>query len=333
MFQNIKVDVIYHNTNTDFEMEFNLCGCCRMRLLTDKTPDKKSLVHSLARAVSRSRIIIVVGSLFGEENIISVVGEAINSGVSTIDNSLYGIKASEEVSILKGSTPLITSEGFFGGCIVESGPQTMILLSQNRNIRKTVLNSLIHPYIEELYASDLKADGKKEEAEMVVDFGDEATKTEAVSDQSFENEDIASEDELIEEVDEESEESEQSVLEADVQSHEEPEEAEPIEYTVEKEESEPINEPDVFVMTNENIYGEEFEYDDIYADSSEDAYSYKPLQGNGGFKVPILIISILLLVLLALLCYCIFYVPSSEGVSAAEYIKDIYDTLFPATKV
>ena len=30
MFQNLKVDVIYYKTNTDFEMEFNLCGCCRM---------------------------------------------------------------------------------------------------------------------------------------------------------------------------------------------------------------------------------------------------------------------------------------------------------------
>ncbi|MEE1055109.1 MAG: hypothetical protein U0L36_04660, partial [Acutalibacteraceae bacterium] len=67
MFQIIKVDIIYYQTNTDFEMEFNLCGCCRMRLLTDNAPDKKTLVHSLARAVSRSRVIIIVGNLFGEE--------------------------------------------------------------------------------------------------------------------------------------------------------------------------------------------------------------------------------------------------------------------------
>ena len=38
----MKVDVIYYKTNTDFEMEFNLCGCCRMRLLTDKAPDRKT---------------------------------------------------------------------------------------------------------------------------------------------------------------------------------------------------------------------------------------------------------------------------------------------------
>ena len=47
MFQNLKVDVIYYKTNSDFEMEFNLCGCCRMRLLSDKTPDKKTMIMSL----------------------------------------------------------------------------------------------------------------------------------------------------------------------------------------------------------------------------------------------------------------------------------------------
>ena len=47
MLQNIKVDIIYYKTATDFEMEFNLCGCCRMRLLTDKAPDRRSMVQNL----------------------------------------------------------------------------------------------------------------------------------------------------------------------------------------------------------------------------------------------------------------------------------------------
>lgn len=50
MFYNIKSDIIYYKTATDFELEFNLCGTCRMRLLSDKMQDKKSFVHSLARA-------------------------------------------------------------------------------------------------------------------------------------------------------------------------------------------------------------------------------------------------------------------------------------------
>lgn len=57
MFQNIKVDIIYFKTYTDFELEFTFAAAAVCGLLTDKAPDKKTLVHSLARAVSRSRVI------------------------------------------------------------------------------------------------------------------------------------------------------------------------------------------------------------------------------------------------------------------------------------
>ncbi len=155
MLQNMKVDIIYYKSNSDFEMEFNLCGCCRMRLLTDKSPDRKTMVHSLARAVSRSRIIMIVGSLFGETGALPTVSEAIGIGLSSIDNKTYGIKSEEEIKIISGATPLVTPDGFFGGCIIESGPQTLILISDNKTVRKEIMHSLIHPYIEELYANEL----------------------------------------------------------------------------------------------------------------------------------------------------------------------------------
>ena len=337
MFQNMKVDVIYHNVNTDFEMEFNLCGCCRMRLLTDKTPDKKALVHSLARAVSRSRIIIVVGNLFGEEGIVSLVGEAIKSGVSTIDNNLYGIKATEDVSVLKGSTPLITNEGFFGGCIVESGPQTMILLSKNRSVRKAILSSLIHPYIEELYASDLAADSKTEiepVSELKVETPDDTMILEGISDEEEKAfEPVAdkaayeeTETDVYEEVSETAvvEEAEEAADTNVVAGEHE------VGQTQEETPEDIPMESDTFVLSA----------DDVYSYSENDNYQwreeYEPPQRaskSNDFKWPILIGTIMLLVLLAVLCYCIFFVPSSEGVSAGEYIKDIFDTLFPASQV
>ena len=57
MLYNLRSDIIYYKSGSDFELEFNLCGCCRMRLLTAKPSNKKTFVHSLARAVSRSRVI------------------------------------------------------------------------------------------------------------------------------------------------------------------------------------------------------------------------------------------------------------------------------------
>lgn len=150
MLKNIKVDIIYYLISSDFEMEFNLCGCCRMRLLTDKATDKKSFVGMLARAVSRSRVIIGCGALFGDNGLISTVASAIAKPLTAADNAAYGIKTDDKINIIKGSTPLVTPDGLFGGCIIESGPQTIILLSESKSIRKIVMKNLIHPYIEQM---------------------------------------------------------------------------------------------------------------------------------------------------------------------------------------
>ena len=45
MLYNLRSDIIYYKSSSDFELEFNLCGCCRMRLLTDKPSNKKAFVH------------------------------------------------------------------------------------------------------------------------------------------------------------------------------------------------------------------------------------------------------------------------------------------------
>ncbi len=150
MAQNLKVDIIYHRSSSDFEMEFNLCGCCRMRMLSDKTNDKKGFVKALARDVARSRVIIACGPLFGADGLINVVGIAIGNGTTVCDNKTYGIMGEEQISIINGSTPLVTPDGYFGGCIIESGPQTIILLTENKTFRKAIMQNLIHPYIEEI---------------------------------------------------------------------------------------------------------------------------------------------------------------------------------------
>lgn len=150
MIQNVKVDIIYFKTQTDFEMEFNLSGCCRMRLLTDKAPNKKILINQLVRAVSRSKIIMITGSLFGEDSIIETASKAISKPIEKLDNAKFGIDENEHIEIIKDSIPLVSSDGIFGGCIIEQGPQTLILLSDNKNIRKNIMNNLIHSYIKEL---------------------------------------------------------------------------------------------------------------------------------------------------------------------------------------
>lgn len=154
MLQNVKVDVVYFSKASDFEMEFNLCGCCRMRLLTEKGDGTvKRFVENLATAVSRSRVIIACGPITGENSIIKTVATAINAPLSKTDNAAFGISSSENIEIIEGSLPLVTSESVFGGCVIESGPQSIILLTEDKAIRKNLMKNLIHPYIADLSVS------------------------------------------------------------------------------------------------------------------------------------------------------------------------------------
>lgn len=356
MFQNIKTDIIYYKTNTDFEMEFNLCGCCRMRLLTDKSSDRKNLIGNLSRAVSRSRIIMVVGALFGEEGIINVVSNAIGKGVATVDNNAYGINSSEEIEIIDGSTPLVTQEGIFGGCIIESGPQTMILVSDSKNIRKSIMNSLIHPYIEELYAGELTANSasaeeSEEPEEQEIEQENTCETEETVEEETIENTESQSEEVVSEETNEEESVLEENVLEDE--PNEDETETETSEIPLVMEEEVEVSGGMVFETDEEVIkpqpeetfelfaeakkirkkeakyyneaYGD-FELDDagLVADDDGEQF-YNP---NPSLNVAMTIIVAIILVLLAILCFCIFYVPTKEGISASEFVKSIFETLF-----
>ncbi len=349
MVQNFKVDVIYYKTNTDFEMEFNLCGCCRMRLLTDKVSDRKTLVHSLARAVSRSRVIILVGALFGKESVLKLAAGAIGSKLVPADNKAFGISGDDEILILDGSTPLVTPEGYFGGCIVESGPQTMILLSDNKNVRKTVMNTLIHPYIEDVSASNIKKSRSSTSEQDTPDKQPEPEFAETIMD-------ITPKPNIAEEPISEAENTEANVLD-EVAEVGESEEVGVPDKSDEFEESIPIaenmtfdfgdDEPDTAPAEDENDPEPEFELlvtpeppektdaNEIIAETDEDlsienGYDFvreKPLRSRF-LNLPISIISVLMLIVLAVLCYCIFYVPSKDGIAASIYIREIFFSLF-----
>lgn len=352
MFQNIRVDIVYYNTNTDFEMEFNLCGCCRMRLLTDKVSDKKTFLHSLARAVSRSKVIIVTGKLFGDDGIISMSASAIGNKLGVVNNKNYGIDSDEEINIINGSVPLVTPEGYFGGCIVENGPQTMILISDSKNIRKSIMKTLIHPYIEELCAAELKEkaaaatpiipeqdevleENQSELPEQDIDVA-EIPQEEAPEEAEIEDEDIKAESEP-----QEGEKNEDAVIENDDSASDDDIELlggmifETDEEIYENKEESQEN-SDFFVKPlyikkrdvkriNSSYY--DFEQDEE-TDIEYEEFEVSDKVRSSSFNLPILIVSVILLLLIAFLSYCIFFVSTKYGSSAQESIREIYTTLF-----
>lgn len=342
MFQNLKVDVIYYKTNTDFEMEFNLCGCCRMRLLTDKTPDKKTMVLSLARAVNRSRVILIVGNLFGDEGIIKLAAEAIGGTTSPADNKTYGIAGDEDIQIIDGSVPLVTAEGYFGGCIIESGPQTLILLSENKNIRKAVMKTLIHPYIEELCAMELKE--KAESAAAGTNKPEEAVETQEIAEpvsEEVQAEEVGQDepdDLIINSPDEDQFEvySELEDLVVDTEDEQDIEMESLQNELLSDEDDETLVDSDMlfdentismkdFIIRNDEYYNDQETVEDLITEDETDDFIFEK---RLNLNLPIFIVTVLLLVLLVVLCYCIFYVPSKDGISASVYVREVFYTLF-----
>lgn len=147
MMTNLKLDIIYYKTSSDFELEFNLSGCCRMRIFKDKVETPKELVTTLARDVSRSRIILVVSDLVGERNGVELICSSIGYDYKAVDKASYSIKDEDEIKAPAGSLPLVTKAGQYAGCILESGKQSIIIVSSDRALRHEVMRLYIHQYI------------------------------------------------------------------------------------------------------------------------------------------------------------------------------------------
>lgn len=144
---NLKIDIIYYKTSSDFEMEFNLSGCCRMRIFKDKVDTPRGLVNALARDVARSKIIILVTDLFGDDCGIPVLAKAISLPLVAPDKDEFGIKTLEDIHIPDTAVPLVTKTGIYGGCIIESGPQSIIIVSGVRSLRHEIMKAYVHNYV------------------------------------------------------------------------------------------------------------------------------------------------------------------------------------------
>lgn len=324
MIQNLKVDIIYHLTPSDFEMEFNLCGCCRMRLLNDKTTDKKTFIKALARAVSRSRVIIACGPLFGGEGLIKTVATAIGSSTVMCDNATYGIASEEQIEIINGSTPLVTPDGYFGGCIIESGPQTIILLTENRGFRKTIMQNLIHPYVEEISYIPTKSAVPEPETQ----------ETAAVSD----SEEYITEPDL-------------DYVEEDVadNTYEAPQDEHNIDFIMDGETEEPSEKMEEVLpeippvddislnmyteIESEDEKRERYEYgytssesDDMFISESEYDQRKKSKNQFKALDISLVILVLILLLAVLSLVYFVFLKPYTMGISTSDYLKQIFNS-------
>ncbi len=325
--QNLKVDIIYHQSPSDFEMEFNLGSSCHMRLLSDKTTDKKGFIKALVRDVARSRVIICCGPLFKDDGLINMVAKAIGAGITQCDNKTYGINSSDSIYIINGSTPLVTPDGYFGGCIIESGPQTIMLLTENKTFRKAIMKNLIHPYMSEISYIMPNA-----EVESTPD-----------STESVEYETAISENEIyLTQKDDgyETDEQEQDLLPSDVDNSESnmdfvmdgeiDDQADTQEEAVEDDMY--INLYTIPATDEEKDSGSETPYTPSESDNMflseriEDEFEQSNKRKNAKRSMDITIVALVLLILLAVLAlvYLVVLRPLTMGIGVGEYINEIF---------
>lgn len=163
MAVDLKLDILYYNTPTDFEMEFGLSSRCVMRMLTSKSENIKDYLEQLSRAVSRSRLIICIGDIYNPNGILRITSKAIGLNVCSYDAAAYNVtdEKSQSVALPGNSLPLVTSQGVLAGCLIESGPQVIIFLSDSKELRKRVLKELVFEYISAL-AGDISVINTRE---------------------------------------------------------------------------------------------------------------------------------------------------------------------------
>ncbi len=144
---NLKLDIIYYRTSSDFEMEFNLSGCCRMRTFKDKVDTPRGLINTLARDVARSKIILIVTDLSGDGCGVPLISKSVGLSLIAPNKEEFGITTADEILIPETAVPLVTKSGIYGGCIIESGPQSIIIVSSVRTLRHEIMKAYVHNYV------------------------------------------------------------------------------------------------------------------------------------------------------------------------------------------
>ncbi len=151
MSKDVKIELIYFKNNTDVSLEFGLHGNYPMRLLSSNCNDLSSFFHSLKRAVQRSEIIIVLGGYEGNEYLPQFIASSIGKGTYTPEYSSLGISAVKDYKLPEGAVPLSSVSKNFGGFLIESGPQTIISLTEDKQVRLNITKNLLVKYIHEHY--------------------------------------------------------------------------------------------------------------------------------------------------------------------------------------
>lgn len=164
----IRMEIIYYKIPSDYEMEFKFTVGYKYkaRTLTCRTHTPSEFVAALSNAVSRNRIIMVVGKLDGEFELCDLISKSIQLPLESPSKEQYNISDEFEVLIPSGSMPLV-ADGKIAGCLLENEAQTIILLTDDKTARSKAMKELVLPYVTDITEQQKNKASKTEEPEEV----------------------------------------------------------------------------------------------------------------------------------------------------------------------
>ncbi len=340
MLKNLKIDIIYYNTPSDFEFEFNLGGYCRCRILNAKCATLKETINKLALAVTRSTVVIIVGKLLGENGFVAPVAKSIGKNLAPVDHRKFHITNPEPISLIEGSLPLVTSNGDFGGCIIESGPQSIVMLTDDKPLRDKISNKLLSFYLTSLSRipeEDIEIINKentveeiKEEIEEPEVIEQPVIKEDAIEDKAEEVAEEIIEEPAVETLEETTSEEAKEEIECpfiDITSDEE--EMVDIFSGAESEDNDEIFLINETEEKDNSSYFEDSDnsgliFDNDFEETETEEESYRPAKKNSTLSTVLLILVIVLLLAVGALLYFLVYLPGLDGINTLDYIKEVF---------
>lgn len=152
MGADVRIEIIYFKQSSDIKLEFGLSSDYPIRLLTARANNEVEFIKRLKTASLRSPIIITVGGFEdGDIYLPEIIAKATNLELTPTDCGKYKTENSKTVMLPEGAVPIIYADGSFNGCVIESGPQSIIMLPEDDTNRLKLLKELIVPYISEHY--------------------------------------------------------------------------------------------------------------------------------------------------------------------------------------
>ena len=149
MIPDLTLEVIYINQPTDFKMEFELCSSSNIRFLSMAVKDRTEFLTALSKSVVRSRAIVTVGSFNPLDKLYvpKIIAKATGYELKAVEKEKFGISSKSEILLPEKSLPLLDAEGNLAGCVLENFDQTIIKLTNDRELRHKVVTDLVCPYL------------------------------------------------------------------------------------------------------------------------------------------------------------------------------------------